>query len=340
MRVLRILVLVLAALAALVMAYAFALPRRVRVERSTTIDVPQATVYTLVSGLRALESWSPWPEAGATEAGATASGAMSEVRVDGTKASWPGGSLEIVDALPMERVHMRVDVGAGHEATAEIRIVPASGATRVTWGFEADVGTNPLARYLGRRFDGWIGPQLETGLARLKSLAEQMPRADFADLEVTLVDAVPVLVAYTVGPPSSDPRAMLANLAAAYARIDKFIAERRLIQAGARIRVPTRKGDRGSGFEAAVPIDHEPDKPVPARSPVQIHRSPGGTALRAVHRGALADVPQTHAKLVAFAAVHGHEVLDSSWDEFASNPATTAEADLVTHVFVAVKPSS
>ena len=330
MRVLRILVLLLGGLAALVLACAFAYPRRVHVERSTTIAVPQATVYTLVSGLRSLGSWSPWPDPGAA----------SEIRVDGAKATWSGGSLEIIDAVPMEQVRLRLDVGAGREATAEIRIVPASGSTRVTWGFDTDVGTNPLARYLGRAFDGWVGPQLEAGLARLKRVAEQMPRADFADLDVHLVDAVPVLVAYTVGPQSSDPNDALADLAAAYARIDKFIAERRLIQAGARIRVPVRKDDRGSGFEAAVPIDHEPEKPVPPRSPVQIHRSPGGTALRAVHRGALADVPKTYDKLVAFAAAHGHEVLDSSWDEFESDPATTAESDLVTHVFVAVKPGS
>jgi effector-binding domain-containing protein len=255
----------------------------------------------------------------------------------GAKALWSGGSLEIVGADPLERVRMRLELGTARPAAAELHLLPDTDTTRVIWSYDTDVGTNPLARYFGRWFDGAIGPQLEVGLTRLKSVAEQLPRGDFADLEVTLVDAVPVLVAYTEGPSGGDA---LASLGSAYARIDKFLADRRLTQAGARIRVPASREESGPAFEAAVPIEHEPEKPVPANSPVQVHRSPGGTALRAVHRGPLADVPKTYGKLVAFAAAHGHELVGATWDEFASDPRTTPEADLVTHVFVAVKPAS
>ena len=42
----------------------------------------------------------------------------------------------------------------------------------MTWGFAADTGFNPVARYFGLVLDRAIGPDYERGLARLKAAAE------------------------------------------------------------------------------------------------------------------------------------------------------------------------
>jgi hypothetical protein len=43
----------------------------------------------------------------------------------------------------------------------------------VTWGFDCDLGTNPIMRYVGLMFDQWIGADYEKGLAKLKEVMEQ-----------------------------------------------------------------------------------------------------------------------------------------------------------------------
>jgi hypothetical protein len=51
-------------------------------------------------------------------------------------------------------------------------MMPNGGTTRVTWGFAADTGFNPVARYLGLVLERAIGPDYERGLAKLKAAAE------------------------------------------------------------------------------------------------------------------------------------------------------------------------
>ena len=59
-------------------------------------------------------------------------------------------------------------------ACSWIELTPNGGTTRVTWGFGADTGFNPVARYVGLLMDRAIGPDYEKGLARLKAKAESV----------------------------------------------------------------------------------------------------------------------------------------------------------------------
>ena len=57
-------------------------------------------------------------------------------------------------------------------ATATYRLTPAGAGTKVTWGFNTDVGANPFMRWMGLMFDRWVGADYEDGLGRLKKLVE------------------------------------------------------------------------------------------------------------------------------------------------------------------------
>jgi len=340
MRILKLLFGSLVVLAVLLVAVAFALPRQVHVERSTAIAAPPATVYALVSGFRSFHSWSPWFDDD-PRARYSYDGPAWGV---GAKMSWASddpnvgsGSQEIIEVVPVERVRTRLDFGEQGNATAEFRLSPGAGATQVTWSLDADMGRNPLARYVGLMFDSMIGPDYEQGLAGLKRVAEALPKADFAELEVAEVDVQPMLTAFASGASSREPAEIGAALGSAYGQVGRFLAARRLAQTAPPICVTTRWDETGFGFEAAIPIDREPDKPVPASSPVQIGRTHGGKALRAVHRGAYAGMSATYDKLLAYAAAYGHEVHGNAWDQYVTDPGTTPEADLVTHMYLPVR---
>jgi hypothetical protein len=76
---------------------------------------------------------------------------------------------------------MSIDFGAQGTALASLVLEPAGAGSKVTWGFDSDLGFNPIARYFGMMMDGMIGPDYEKGLARLKTVAETPPPAPVAD---------------------------------------------------------------------------------------------------------------------------------------------------------------
>jgi effector-binding domain-containing protein/uncharacterized protein YndB with AHSA1/START domain len=343
MRFLRNLLLGLAALAVLGVALAYALPRRVRVERSTVIAAPRATVYALVGGFRTFPEWSPWRDRdpGATYRNAgQASGVGARVAWDSREPDVASGSAEIIDVARDERVGVRLEFAHQGRAEYELHLARASDGTRVTWAFDVDLGPNPLARYLGPRFDSALGPDLERALARLKALAEALPRADFGDLEVELVDSPSILAAWTEGASSTDPDEAGAALAQAHERLRKFLASRRLSEVAPPIRVMTHDDPSAVSFDAGIPIDRVPEKAAPERSPVRIGRTEARRALRAVHRGSYADLRTTRDKLVAYATAHGYRIDGNVWDQPATDPRSTPDEQLVTHVFLPVGPGS
>src|SRR5262245_21452972 len=187
------------------------LPRHSHVERSIVIDAPRATVFALVDGFKQFNKWSPWaaldPNARYTIEG-------PEFGV-GAKQSWNGdpktvgaGSQEIVDVKPMESVTSRLDFGQQGTATATMLLTPQAAGTRVIWSLETDNGAGPVGRWFGLMMDRWVGPDYERGLVNLKKLAEGLPKADFGDLSVTIVDVAPATVAYVSSESSRDTAAM------------------------------------------------------------------------------------------------------------------------------------
>ena len=66
----------------------------------------------------------------------------------------------------------RLALPARQQAPLEAGLAAADGGTEVTWGFETDLGMNPVGRWMGLMMDSWIGADYEAGLARLKALVE------------------------------------------------------------------------------------------------------------------------------------------------------------------------
>jgi effector-binding domain-containing protein/uncharacterized protein YndB with AHSA1/START domain len=339
----KILKKVLIALVLIVVAAAgigLLLPRQVHVERSAVIDAPRATVFALVNGFRNFNKWSPW-HAMDPQAKYAYEGPDFGV---GAKMSWSGdaktvgsGSQEIVESRPWEAVRTSLDFGDQGKAVAQFTLAPEGSGTRVTWGFDTDLGMNPVGRYFGLMFDRMIGKDYEKGLAGLKTLAEGLKKADFSDLAIEAVEAAPVTVAYVATSSTNDEKAIGAAIGTAYAQVGRFMTAHRLKQAAPPITIATKWDDTGYEFDAAIPVDRAPDREVPANSPVKIKQTYSGKALKAVHRGPYRDMPATYDKLAAYAAAYGYESAGSPWDEYVSDPGNTPEPDLITHIYMPIR---
>jgi hypothetical protein len=175
MRMLRRIVLILVAIIVIVAAIGYLLPQRVAVARATDIAAPPSVVFPLVADLRESGKWSPWlgidpnmnvtfsgPDVGV---GQTMIWASNDARVG-------NGSQTVTEYQPESRVVTALDFGPQGRAVATTTVEPVGDGSLVTWGFDTDLGMNPVARYFGLALESMIAPDYERGLAKLKEVAE------------------------------------------------------------------------------------------------------------------------------------------------------------------------
>lgn len=176
MRILGRVIVGLLILVAVLVVVAYLLPRRVPVARTVTIDAPPAEIFPHVNSMQAFAEWSPWgdidPDLVQTfEGPETGVGNRMDWTSDDPKVG--SGSQWISVSIPDERVETELDFGDMGTATAWFVLAPQGAATDVTWGLLADMGNNPVGRYMGLMMDRWVGADYERGLARLKEMVEQ-----------------------------------------------------------------------------------------------------------------------------------------------------------------------
>jgi len=175
MNVLKRVLIGLVAVIALVLVVGFALPGQVHVERSIVIKAPQAQLFDALNGFKRFNEFSPWaaldPDTRYAYSGPE-SGVGAKMSWVSTNSKVGSGTNEIIEATPPDFIRTRLAFG-DQPAEASFRFEPAEAGTRVTWGFDCDLGTNPIAPYFGLMFDKWIGSDYEKGLAKLKQVMEQ-----------------------------------------------------------------------------------------------------------------------------------------------------------------------
>ncbi len=162
-------------LLALLTAVSFALPQHISVVRSQVINAPEADIFPYLNDLRKFNAWSPWaardPNAVYSYSGpAQGVGARMAWRSDDPDVG--RGSQEIVESSPNTYLKVALEFGGREGSAADYTLEPSGAGTKVTWGFATDVGNNPVMRWMGLMFDGWVGADYEAGLKRLAQRVE------------------------------------------------------------------------------------------------------------------------------------------------------------------------
>jgi carbon monoxide dehydrogenase subunit G len=139
------------------------------------IDAPQEAVFEVVNGFERFNEWSPWfgrdPQAEYSFEGPR-TGVGAAMAWTSQHPEVGNGRQEIVESEPPRWVRIAFDFGRQGSAAGSFTLRPEGEGTHVTWAFDTDLGSNPLARYFGLVLDDMIGPAYEKGLANLKKVAE------------------------------------------------------------------------------------------------------------------------------------------------------------------------
>jgi Polyketide cyclase / dehydrase and lipid transport len=156
-------------------------PAEFRISRTATIAAPAPAVFAQVNDFHNWEAWSPWakidPAMKQSFAGAPAG--------TGAIYTWAGnhevgeGRMTITESRPSDLVRINLEFlkpFAG-TATAEFTFKPERDQTRVTWSMTGKKDFVAKAIHLVMNMDRLIGGQFETGLARMKTVAEAAPKS-------------------------------------------------------------------------------------------------------------------------------------------------------------------
>jgi effector-binding domain-containing protein/carbon monoxide dehydrogenase subunit G len=314
------------------------LPSSVRVSRETQMDAPAATVFALVSDVTRFREWSPW----------TAHLAPGEVVVEGSHRG-PGatirwksqangeGRLTVADITPSSRIVAELALGGRDAANSAFTVEETGGRTHVLWSFESDLGMNLIARYLRPFSTRRVARDYEKGLADLKSLAETLPRADFSELQIehVLVESAPIAYVTTSSVPSTT--AISEAMGEAFFDVLRFMDRNGLKEVGAPLSITRVFSGSRVVFDAAIPVQGVTEHTPESGDGVRLGTSYGGSALRATHIGSYGDLARTHEKVAAYLAAYGIERNGDAWESYESDPARTAESELVTYVYYPIE---
>lgn len=325
-----------AAAALLLVTVGVFLPSTLSVERRALIDAWPATLFVLIDDAERSAAWLPWvaaAEAAEVRASGPAAGA-------GATLAWEGerpGSRRIVESVPGERVSARL-VLDGTPATSVLELARLADGTQVRWRLELDLGNDLPARYRALMAGDATARQLERGLAALETLAENLPRADFGDLEVEALTVEAVPVAWRSVQSRPDPAAVSSALGDAFFDILGFMSRHGLTEAGPPLAID--RGFRGPErlVDAAIPVAGADAATPAAEDGIRLGRTYAGPAIRATHKGAYGDLVDTHRKVAAYLAAHGIERNGDPWEVYVSDPARTPDAQRVTEVYYPVQP--
>jgi effector-binding domain-containing protein/uncharacterized protein YndB with AHSA1/START domain len=346
-KIFRNVLIALVAVCALAFGVAFFLPASAHVERSTTIAAPAHVVFAILNSYKRYNEWSPWyeydPAARYTYSG-PAEGVGARLAWASDKPEVGSGWQEITASEPPRRVVTHLDFGDQGSADASFRLEEKGGSTVVTWGFDT-VFDSVVERYFGLVLDKLVGGDFEKGLARLKTLAEADTRkpadAQPVQAQPTLEEVGAFELVSIEGTTSLDPVAMSRSLGEAYGRIQSFLGAHGLKQSGATLAITRFYDESGWGFEAAIPYSGTADAKARANAAasngIKVGKSYSGSALKAIHVGPYATLPETYQKLEDFAAEKGLDANGRPWEQYISDPRSTPAEELRTEVFIPVR---
>ncbi len=325
-------------LVALFLVVGFVLPSQSRFVVTTDIDAPRATVFALVNDLRRSDLWSPVT---ATDPNARVifSGPARGV---GSTLTWDGsivgsGTQMISKSRPNKFVETIINASEASESRTWFKLTDGVGFTRVQWGFEHDYGLNVVGRYFGLMVTGVIRRDYEKGLAGLRELAESLPRADFARIEIEhlVVEAADIAYMSTTSAPAAGATSEAMGMA--LFKVLSFIDEHGLSEAGAPISIARAFSGAELRFDSAIPVRGVTGATPREASGVRIGRTYGGRVIRVQHLGSYRRLGETHRKIAAYLAALGIERNGDSWESYVSDPTKTDEAELLTYIYYPIR---
>jgi effector-binding domain-containing protein len=245
----------------LLILISFLLPGSYHVERTVFIHSPARIPYLLTSDFRLWHTWAPRTKETDSTAEFFIAGEPGKV---GSSWGWTGEvfgqGVMIISKLETSReilYNLAFDDSA-HMSSGRFLFEETGDSCKVTWTDQGDLGYNPFYRYMGLLMNSMMGPDFETGLAKLKTVSEA--RAEWPKIEeITWSPQILLTIRDSAGPQTYN-----AVMGRAFAELMGVVATQKLKVTGAPfatyirwdsvtmfsvmdIGIPVEKAEKGAG---------------------------------------------------------------------------------------------
>jgi effector-binding domain-containing protein len=125
------------------------------------------------------------------------------------------------------------------------------------------------------------------------------------------------------------------TLVDAFKSINGYLEKQKLKAAGQSLAVYTQTDDTGFHYQAGIPITETPK--IPPRGDLALGKSPGGKALKFVHRGSYDAMDTTYEAITNHLDEKRLESEDMFIEEYVTDPLKTPADKLIVNVYVPLK---
>ncbi|OGU14206.1 MAG: hypothetical protein A2X61_14585 [Ignavibacteria bacterium GWB2_35_12] len=333
MKVLKIILIILVSLFALIVLVGLLLPSNIKLERKITIDAPPAVVFDLLNDLHNFHQWSPFSELDTN----------MKIKVSGTSGvgstyEWNSkgeagiGKITIKESVPNKLIKCQLDFAEEGTSFANFKIMDEKGKTTLTWDFETDLGGSPFTKYFGLFMEPMMGPQYEKGLKSFKKLAEKTFKM-IADLPIT-IEQFPGRKLYSITDSCKMEMSEISNaFTKAYKELGEFCMKNKIQCTEAPVAI-MNSFDKIYSFEAAFAIIDNKRK---GEGRIFASSLPAGKVVKAVYTGPYDKMMSAYDKVMAFIKENKLEINGRAWEQYISDPASTPNDKLITHIYFPVE---
>jgi len=285
----------------------FLLPNTLEVTRTETVARPRAAVFAMVNDLKIAKEWSPYyardPSADYNFSGDPGAGQTmrwaSNVREVGS------GRMSIVSSSHNEEVQSILQMGERATLNANMLLRPVEGGTAVAWTVTAECAEgwiNVPCRYMNLIMRSMVEGELDNGLDRLKTLAEQLPNVNFEDLNPQFDEIPSQPFVYSVVETAADNAEEIERAEGlGLDQVRRFMNEYRLTEAGPLTRVILERRDGRMTYRVGYP--YEGARPLTVVG-VQVGETPSGQAMHVLVEGDNSQVGAAQQQMEAYLQAH------------------------------------
>ncbi|MGD9930716.1 MAG: GyrI-like domain-containing protein [Mangrovibacterium sp.] len=314
----RTLVRLLAALFSVILfllIVAYFLPREVQLERSIGIHAPARVVFNQVNDLYSWDKWSVWNQLDPGMEITYQNGGIGEKAAYSWKSSHPkvgDGKLTITGSSPYDSIRLALEFGEESPSESWFRFSEEDEQTTVVWGFGADMGMNPLARWMGLFINRMVGPDFEKGLQNLKTVSEIIVQEGRPIVELVTLPAFNyVSLRKTV---TSDE--VSDEMGAMYGKLTQYINNHQLLMTDMPYAIYHKIDNGVIDLEAGIPVDRftEPEGEVLAGN------WEAGNYAQADHIGSYETLGETHEFIQQWITGHHFTISGGPMEKYLTDP--------------------
>lgn len=315
----------------------FFLPGKSKLERSIVIKASPEVIFEQINQLKNWEGWSPWK---AMDPQSVMNYSEPSAGKDAYY-TWNGpetgkGKLTITSSTPYTEILTDVEFDGMGVSKSWFVLAPDAGGVKLTWGFESELGMNPMMRWGGLFMKGMLGDQYDQGLAKIKEIAEKMPAVTTTwkgKIESVKEEALPVVHYMAMHDTASVPTIGM-KLGMAYAEIGKVMSMQKLMPSGAPFGIYYSESNTNFDFDAAIPCE----KPGKSEGKVKAGTRAAGNAVVVSFLGDYTQTPLAHETADKYIREHKKEVIGAPWEEYVTDPEMEKDtAKWLTKVYYPVK---